>query len=357
MSISQAHVRLATPADAPRLAELGERIFRDTFAQDNRPEDLDQYLRTAFSEAIQGAEIGDAAFVTLIVDVGGEPAGYAQLRTEPPPAPIEAPGTIELRRFYIERAHHGRGLAQTLMAAVERAAIERDVTGIWLGVWERNPRAIAFYSKCGFLDVGSHVFLLGSDPQTDRIMLRPLRSSDGRLRAPERLFTPRLVLERPGSDDAEAIFDYASDPVVTPYVAFPRHRSIDDARWFIGFSDAEWARAPAGPYVIRDRATNALIGSTGLVFETRFRAATGYVLGRDSWGRGYATEALGAMVDVARTLGVRRLLAHVHPEHTRSARVLEKSGFTLEGVWRLHDEFPNLTPGEPSDVVCYVRLL
>jgi RimJ/RimL family protein N-acetyltransferase len=357
MNMSQAHVRPATLADAPRLAELGERIFRDTFAPDNRPEDLDHYLRTAFSETIQRAEIADATFVTLVIEVEAELVGYAQLRATQPPPPIEASGTIELRRFYIERAHHGRGLAQTLMAAVERAAIERDATGIWLGVWERNPRAISFYRKCGFLDVGSHVFVLGSDPQTDRIMLRPLRSSDGRLRAPERLFTPRLVLERPRGDDAEAIFGYASDPAVTPYVAFPRHRSIDDARWFIGFSDAEWARAPAGPYVIRDRGTNALIGSTGLVFETRFRAATGYVLARDAWGRGYATEALGAMVDLARTLGVRRLLAHVHPEHTRSARVLEKGGFALEGVWRLHDEFPNLTPGEPSDVSCYVRLL
>ena len=93
------------------------------------------------------------------------------------------------------------------------------------------------------------------------------------------------------------------------------------------------------------------------MFETRFRASTGYVLARDAWGHGYATEALGAMVDLARALAVRRLYAHVHPEHTRSAHVLEKGGFTLESVWRLHDEFPNLAPGEPSDVACFVRLL
>lgn len=355
--MGELHVRSATAADAARLADMGARLFRETFASDNRPEDLEQYLGTAFGEAIQRAEIADPAFDTLIAEIDGDAAAYAQLRTMSPPAPIEAPGSIELRRFYVDRAHHGRGVAKDLMDAVERVAAARDATAIWLGVWERNPRAIAFYRKCGFLDVGSQVFVLGSDPQTDRIMLRPRPSTVAPPRAPERLFTPRLVLERPRPEDAEAIFAYASDPAVTTYVAFPRHRSIEDARWFIAFSDAEWKRAPAGPYVIRERERHTLIGSTGLVFETRFRAATGYVLARDAWGRGYATEALGVMVDLARALGVRRLLAHVHPAHTRSARVLEKGGFALEGVWRLHDEFPNLTPGEPTDVACYVRLL
>jgi RimJ/RimL family protein N-acetyltransferase len=350
------HVRSAVAADAGRLAEMGERIFRETFAPGNRPEDLDAYLRTAFGEAIQRAEIADVTVDTLIADLDGDAVGYAQLRAVLPPAPIEAPGSIELRRFYVDRTHHGRGVAQMLMEAVERVAAERDAAAIWLGVWERNPRAIAFYRKCGFLDVGSHLFVLGSDPQTDRIMLRPRRSTATPLRAPERLFTPRLEIDRPRAEDAEPVFRYASDPEVTRYVAFPRHRSIEDARWFIGFSDTEWARAPAGPYLIRDRETRAVLGSTGLVFETPFRAATGYVLARDAWGRGYATEALQAMVDLARVLGVRRLQAFVHPDHARSARVLAKGGFTLEGVRRLHEDFPNLAPGEPTDVACYVRL-
>jgi RimJ/RimL family protein N-acetyltransferase len=350
-------VRSAEAADAGRLAEMGARIFRETFTPDNRPEDVEQYVGTAFGEAIQRAEIADVRVDTLIADLDGEAVGYAQLRTMLPPAPIEAPGSIELRRFYVDRAHQGRGVAQTLMEAVERVAAERDAAAIWLGVWERNPRAIAFYRKSGFLDVGSHVFVLGSDPQTDRIMLRPRRSTATPLRAPERLFTPRLEIERPRAEDAEAIFArYTSDPEVTRYVAFPRHRSVEDARWFIGFSDAEWTRAPAGPYMIRDRETRSVLGSTGLMFETPFRAATGYVLARDAWGLGYATEALQVMVDLASPLGVRRLHAFVHPDHARSVRVLEKCGFALEGVRRQHDEFPNLAPGEPVDVACYVRL-
>src|SRR5262249_58173447 len=92
----------------------------------------------------------------------------------------------------------------------------------------------------------------------------------------------------------------------------PRHTSVDEARAFVQFSDAEWARSPSGPLLIEPRGGGALLGATGLVFETSFRAQTGYVLATDAWGRGYATATLGAIVDLARTLGVRRLYALCH---------------------------------------------
>jgi ribosomal protein S18 acetylase RimI-like enzyme len=78
---------------------------------------------------------------------------------------------IELVRFYVDAALQGRGLAHTLMQAALSAAAQRART-MWLGVWERNARAIAFYAKWGFIDIGDHVFMLGSDRQTDRIMWR-----------------------------------------------------------------------------------------------------------------------------------------------------------------------------------------
>jgi ribosomal-protein-alanine N-acetyltransferase len=84
---------------------------------------------------------------------------------------------------------------------------------------------------------------------------------------------------------------------------------------------------------------------------------TGYVLARDAWGHGYATEALRAVVDVAANTSVRRLYALTHPDHSASWRVLEKCAFEREGLLRGHTEFPNLHPGEPSDVLCYARIL
>jgi RimJ/RimL family protein N-acetyltransferase len=173
----------------------------------------------------------------------------------------------------------------------------------------------------------------------------------------ERIETTRLVLRRPHSSDAEAVFSrYASDRDVTRYMAWPRHESIEQTRVFLEFSDAEWQRWPAGPYVIESRDDARLIGATGFAFETPYRASTGYVLSREAWGRGYATEAVEAMMAVAPSLGLKRIYALCHAEHVRSYRVLEKCGFTREGTLYAHCDFPNLTPGESCDVHCYGRV-
>jgi [ribosomal protein S5]-alanine N-acetyltransferase len=173
-------------------------------------------------------------------------------------------------------------------------------------------------------------------------------------RAPETLATERLLLRRPRAEDAPAIFArYASDPDVTRLVGWPRHASVDDTRGFLQFDAAMWTAGPAGAYLIESRADGALLGSTGYLFETPYRAMTGYVLAKDAWGRGYATEALAAMVAAAPPLGVRRLFAVCHHGHRASARVLEKGGFSLEGVLRRYAIFPNLDPREPQDVLCY----
>lgn len=156
---------------------------------------------------------------------------------------------------------------------------------------------------------------------------------------------------------AAAIFSrYASDPEVTRYLSFPTHRSVDDARAFVAFSDAEWVRWPAGPFLIEPCGDGSLLGGTGLLFETPQRAMTGYLLARDAWGRGYATEALAAIVGLAGAVGVRRLFAHCHTDHLPSAHVLEKCGFEGEGVLHAHSGFPNLQPGEPRDVLRYARV-
>lgn len=174
------------------------------------------------------------------------------------------------------------------------------------------------------------------------------------MKAPEYIETSRLVIRRPQPADAEAIFErYASDRDVTRYLGWPAHDSVDETRTFLEFSDAEWDRWPAGPYLALSRADGTLLGGTGFGFETPYRAVTGYVFAKDAWGRGYATEALHAMVEIGRGTGVRRLYALCHPDHRPSWRVLEKCGFVREGRLRQYAEFPNLAPGEPSDVFCY----
>jgi ribosomal protein S18 acetylase RimI-like enzyme len=86
---------------------------------------------------------------------------------------------VEIVRFYVDRAWRGTGLAAALMDAAAEEARGRGARSLWLGVWERNPRAIRFYEKCGFRDVGSQDFVLGSDVQRDRVMARHLEARDG----------------------------------------------------------------------------------------------------------------------------------------------------------------------------------
>jgi ribosomal protein S18 acetylase RimI-like enzyme len=163
-------VRSGTRADAAALAELAATTFRDAFGADNRPEDLALHLARSYGITQQTAELSDPTITTLLAFAHGAPAGYAQLRPGRAPACVQSTYSIELWRFYVAREWHGRGLAQELMAAVVAAARGRNAATLWLGVWERNPRAQAFYKKTGFVDVGSQTFLVGTDEQTDRVM-------------------------------------------------------------------------------------------------------------------------------------------------------------------------------------------
>jgi RimJ/RimL family protein N-acetyltransferase len=178
-----------------------------------------------------------------------------------------------------------------------------------------------------------------------------------KIKAPEKFETERLVIRRPVASDAEAIFTrYASDREVTRFVGWRAHESVAETRAFVTFSDEEWERWPAGPYLVESRPDATLLGGTGLTFETPERAMTGYIFARDAWGNGYATEALHAMVDTARAVGVRQLYALCHTDHHPSWRVLEKCGFTRDATLTKYVEFPNLCPGDPCDVFRYVRV-
>ena len=175
-------IRPATPADAPRLSRLGAATFRETFEGENTPEDMARYLAEAFTPQRQAAEIADPAGTVLLAerpDVSGDEGhadlvGYAHLVSGAVPAAVQGAAPLELKRLYVARAWHGVGIAQALMDAAIEKARARGAETLWLGVWERNPRAVAFYRKYGFTHVGEHTFVLGSDPQTDWVLARSL---------------------------------------------------------------------------------------------------------------------------------------------------------------------------------------
>jgi ribosomal protein S18 acetylase RimI-like enzyme len=168
-------IRRATAADAAALSEFGARTFFETFAADNKPEDMRLLLESAWRTELQRAEIADPRIDTLLAcDARGALAGFAQLWADSAPACVATREAIELKRFYIDKPWQGQGLARRLMDAVEAHVRERGARELWLGVWERNERAQAFYRKCGFRLVGTQIFVVGTDPQTDHVMLRDL---------------------------------------------------------------------------------------------------------------------------------------------------------------------------------------
>jgi ribosomal protein S18 acetylase RimI-like enzyme len=167
-------VRRATAADAAALTTFGRQVFGQTFGPENSPEDLRAYLDSAYLEDRQAAEIANPAFDTLLVVEEGALIAFAQLRDVAPGDGVTGAHPVELWRFYVDSAWHGRGVAATLMAEVEAAARGRGGDTLWLGVWERNTRAQAFYRRQGFTVVGSHIFQLGADPQRDLVMAKEL---------------------------------------------------------------------------------------------------------------------------------------------------------------------------------------
>jgi diamine N-acetyltransferase len=167
-------MRRANTNDASLLAELGAHTFSETFAADNTPEDMAAYLASSFSLAQQTTELADPASIFLIAEVDGVAAGYAKLYAGQPAEGVEGAKPVELVRLYVSSQWLGRGVGEAMMRACIDEARQAGHETIWLGVWERNGRAQAFYRKWNFRAVGNHVFDLGSDKQTDILMERPV---------------------------------------------------------------------------------------------------------------------------------------------------------------------------------------
>lgn len=168
-------IRLANQTDAALLASLGTRTFYDTFAPENTPENMRDYLEKSFSPEIQSAELSEAGSVFLIAESEGAAIGYARLLAGRPEGTcITGNHPVELVRIYVTQDRIHQGLGSRLMQACIDEARGRGHDVIWLGVWEKNARAIAFYQKWGFEKAGTHAFQLGEEDQVDWIMQRGL---------------------------------------------------------------------------------------------------------------------------------------------------------------------------------------
>jgi RimJ/RimL family protein N-acetyltransferase len=169
------------------------------------------------------------------------------------------------------------------------------------------------------------------------------------------LETPRLRFRRPLPTDAPAVFDYAGDPEVVRYMDWPRSKCVETIAEYLEASGPSWKSGEEWFWVVTLLDPDSAIGGAAL----RVRGHTadfGYVLGRRYWSRGFGTEISSALVALAMSVpGVSKVWATCDAENLASARVLEKSGLTLEGVLRSFAVRPNISE-HPRDALIYSRV-
>ncbi len=167
-------IRQASRDDAALLRELSTTTFKATFAEHNTPDDMEAYLRDSFSFEKLTDELSDPQATFFIAELSGKAVGYAKLLEGEPDACVTGEKPIELVRLYVLPDSIGHGLGASLMRHCIETATQNGYQTLWLGVWEHNPRAIAFYHRWGFEEVGNHVFRLGNDIQNDLIFQKSL---------------------------------------------------------------------------------------------------------------------------------------------------------------------------------------
>ena len=167
-------IRVARKEDAALIADMSRITFYDAFVQDNIKEDMDIFMNQQFTKAALMKEVEEEDGIFLLAYAGNEPCGYARMRLNNKEHIMATENAIEIARIYALSSAIGKGVGSALMKYCIDMANQLNKRNIWLGVWEKNERAIAFYKRWGFEKFSEHRFLLGTDLQTDWLMKRAI---------------------------------------------------------------------------------------------------------------------------------------------------------------------------------------
>jgi diamine N-acetyltransferase len=165
-------IRQAESKDAALIADLSRETFYDSFAAENTAEDMEIFLSKQFTREGLIAEMDRTDLIFFLVCLGDEVIGYVKLRACKLPDSNDP--SIEVARIYVKKQWIGKGAGKLLMQVSIDHAVSNSAKWLWLGVWEKNPAAIAFYKKWGFVKFGETDFFLGNDKQTDWLMKKHL---------------------------------------------------------------------------------------------------------------------------------------------------------------------------------------
>lgn len=168
-------MKSCTRADLPLLQKISIETFSDTFKEQNTPENMRMYLESAFHIEQLEKEWSSLETDFLFVYLKDELAGYLKVNTGASQSEQMGDDSLEIERVYIRKPFQKNGLGTFLVTTALEIAKKRNKQKVWLGVWEKNGQALAFYKKMGFIQTGSHSFYMGDEEQTDFIMEKEIR--------------------------------------------------------------------------------------------------------------------------------------------------------------------------------------
>jgi diamine N-acetyltransferase len=167
-------VKKATIDDLSATQRIGRETFFETFADSNTKEDMEKYLEDSFNNSRMIAELSNPDSSFYIAWEDENPVGYLKVNTGTAQTEQQDQKALEIERIYVKSSHHGKKVGQLLYEKALEVAQKQHNSYLWLGVWEKNPRAIRFYEKNGFIAFDKHIFKMGNDEQLDIMMKKEL---------------------------------------------------------------------------------------------------------------------------------------------------------------------------------------
>lgn len=167
-------MKRVTLDDINDLQQISIETFSDTFGAENKQEDLDNYLQSAYNQEKLKKEVSDPNSDFQLIYYNDELAGYIKLNVNESQTELKDINALEVERIYIRTVFHRLGLGKKLINYAFEQAESQNKSYVWLGVWEHNTGAIAFYNKQGFTVFSEHIFKLGNDPQRDVLMKKEM---------------------------------------------------------------------------------------------------------------------------------------------------------------------------------------
>jgi len=164
------NIRIATHSDFSKLLDFARENFILTYADQNDPEDFEMYLKHAFDPNLFKIEFEMPGTTFYLCEIDNDLMGYYKMNVGEAQTEPDHPKSAEIERIYVSQELKGRGLGKAMIRHACQIASDYKLKYIWLGVWEQNPEAISFYQRMGFEEIDTHIFQMGNDAQTDKIM-------------------------------------------------------------------------------------------------------------------------------------------------------------------------------------------